>query len=100
MARYGPSLLRRALLVFLGTFSVSYALYDIKDDLLHLASRGASDAEALARVTYIPALVWGLGWGILSLAVVALTLRRILASGPPVETVSPTNAEATGPTQW
>jgi len=100
VARYGPSLLRRALLVFLGTFSVSYALYDIKDDLLHLASRGASDAEALARVTYIPALVWGLGWGILSLALVALTLRRILASGPPVETVSPTNAEATGPTQW
>src|SRR5438445_8136633 len=100
VACYGPSLLRRALLVFLGTFSVSYALYDIKDDLLHLASRGASDAEALARVTYIPALVWGLGWGILSLALVVLTLRRILASGPPVETVSPTNAEATGPTQW
>src|SRR2546430_7513321 len=90
VARYGPSLLRRALLVFLGTFSVSYALYDIKDDLLHLASRGASDAQALASVTYIPALVWGLGWGILSLALVALTLRRILASGPPVETVSPT----------
>jgi len=81
-ARFGPPLLRRGLLVFLGTFSVSYALYDIEDDLLHFTSRGASDAQALAQATYIPALVWGLGWGILSLALVALTLRQILAAGP------------------
>jgi peptidase M50B-like protein len=84
-ARYGPSLLRRALLVFLATFSVSYALYDIKDDLLHLASRGPSDAAELAHATFIPVVVWGAGWGLLSVAFVALTLRHILASGPPVE---------------
>jgi hypothetical protein len=87
VARYGPSLLRRALLVFLATFSVSYALYDIKDDLLHFGSRGPSDAEALARVTFIPAMVWGIGWGLLSLGIVALTLRHILASGPPADLV-------------
>jgi Peptidase M50B-like len=84
-ARYGPSLLRRALLVFLGTFSVSYALYDIKDDLLHFASRGPSDADALARITFIPAVVWGVGWGLLSLGLVALTLRHLLSAGPPVQ---------------
>jgi hypothetical protein len=100
IARYGPSLLRRALLVFLGTFSVSYALYDIKDDLLHLASRGPSDAEALARVTFIPAIVWGVGWGLLSLGVVALTLRHILASGPPLDAVPGESAGVEGPTQW
>ena len=88
-ARYGPSLLRRALLVFLGTFSVSYALYDIKDDLLHFASRGPSDADALARITFIPAVVWGVGWGLLSLGLVALTLRHILAAGPPVQESPP-----------
>jgi hypothetical protein len=81
-ARYAPATVRRALIVFLATFSVSYALYDIKDDLLHLASRGPSDAEALAQATYIPALAWGLGWGLLSLVLVFLTLRHILSSGP------------------
>jgi len=84
IGRFGPALLRRALLVFLATFSVSYALYDIKDDLLHLASRGPSDAETLAQATFVPAVVWGLGWGVLSLALVALTLRRIFATGPVV----------------
>src|SRR6266849_171052 len=113
VARYGPSLLRRALLVFLATFSVSYALYDIKDDLLHLASRGPSDAAALARLTFIPAVVWGAGWGLLSLGLVALTLRHILASGPPdalptepsgasahPKSAAPPNTAATGPTEW
>jgi Peptidase M50B-like len=100
VARYGPSLVRRALLVFLGTFSVSYALYDIKDDLLHLASRGSSDADALARATFIPALVWGVGWGLLSLALVGLTLRHILSSGPPVERAAPANPAAAGPPEW
>ena len=78
VARFGPVLLRRGLLVFLATFSVSYALYDIKDDLLHFASRGPSDAEALAHATFIPAIVWGLGWAVVSLALVALTLRHVL----------------------
>ncbi|HYR19283.1 MAG TPA: M50 family metallopeptidase [Myxococcales bacterium] len=114
VARYGPSLLRRALLVFLATFSVSYALYDIKDDLLHLASRGPSDASALARVTFIPAIVWGVGWGLLSLGLVALTLRHILAWGPPggalaaetsgasehSDSAPPPEPAATGPTEW
>jgi Peptidase M50B-like len=83
-ARFAPALLRRALLVFVGTFSVSYALYDIRDDLLHFAARpgGESDADALARVTFIPAVVWGAAWAVLSLVVVALTLRRILSAGP------------------
>jgi len=92
VARYGPSLLRRGLLVFLATFSVSYALYDIEDDLLHLASRGRSDADVLAQATLIPAVVWGIGWGLFSLALVALTLRHILASGPAVEELAPVDA--------
>jgi hypothetical protein len=78
LARFGFDWLRRAVLVFLGSFSVCYALYDIRDDLLHLQSSGQSDADALARLTFIPAIVWGVAWGALSIVLVALTLRRVL----------------------
>src|SRR2546421_492051 len=94
IGRFGPALLRRALLVFLATFSVSYALYDIKDDLLHLASRGPSDAEALAQATFVPAVVWGIGWGVFSLALVALTLRWIFAAGPVVPSLRTQTSES------
>lgn len=80
LARFGPALLRRGVLVFLAAFSCCYALYDIRDDLLHLHSSGASDADALARATYIPAIVWGVGWALLSLVLLAVTLRRILVA--------------------
>jgi Peptidase M50B-like len=82
-ARLGPARLRRLVLAFLASFSVLYALFDIEDDLLHFQSRGLgqSDADALAYVTHVPALVWGLGWGALSLVLVALTLTGIFAGG-------------------
>ena len=81
LARFGAPLLRRGVLVFLAAFSCSYALYDIRDDLLHLAGSGISDADALAQATFIPAIVWAVAWGALSLLLVALTLRKILISG-------------------
>jgi hypothetical protein len=82
LARFGPAFLRRAVLLFLAAFSCCYALYDIRDDLLHLSGGpGGSDADALARVTLVPAIVWGVLWGALSLLLVALTLRRVLAGG-------------------
>ncbi|HWE24637.1 MAG TPA: M50 family metallopeptidase [Myxococcales bacterium] len=99
IARAGPVLLRRGLLVFLATFSVSYALYDIKDDLLHFTSRGPSDAEALAHATFIPAVVWGIGWGAVSLALVALTLRHVVASGRAVRSLG-TEPLASGPPDY
>ncbi|MGZ3632699.1 MAG: M50 family metallopeptidase, partial [Candidatus Limnocylindrales bacterium] len=81
LARYGAGWLRRGVLVFLAAFSSCYALYDIRDDLLHLSSwSGGTDADALARATYIPAIVWGVLWGALSLGMVLLTLRRVLVS--------------------
>ncbi|HET9751658.1 MAG TPA: M50 family metallopeptidase [Myxococcales bacterium] len=80
LARFGPGLLRRAVLIFLAAFSCCYALYDIRDDLLHLGGgTGGSDADVLARVTLVPAIVWGILWGALSLLLVALTLRHVLA---------------------
>ena len=84
LARFGSSWLRRGVLVFLAAFSCCYALYDIRDDLLHLTSwSGGTDADALARATFIPAIVWGAAWGALSVALVLVTLRRILVSAQP-----------------
>lgn len=81
VARYGAAFLRRGVLVFLAAFSSCYALYDIRDDLLHLGSwSGATDADALARVTLVPAIVWGIGWAALSVVLVLLTIRHILVS--------------------
>ena len=81
-ARFAPALARRGLLVFLATFSALYAIFDIKDDLLRLGPPIGSDADALAQITSIPAIVWGLGWGILSLALLLVTLRSVLAIQP------------------
>ena len=89
VARFGPSLLRRGLLVFLGTFSVAYALYDIRDDLLHFGSGVQSDADALARATLVPAIVWGVAWGLVSIVLVALTLRFVLSGRAPSSRASP-----------
>ena len=87
LARYGAAWVRRAVLVFLAAFSCCYALYDIRDDLLHLRSwSGGTDADALARLTFIPAIVWGLGWAALSVGLLLWTLRQILVSTPQVRT--------------
>ncbi len=84
LARFGAPWLRRAVLMFLAAFSCCYSLYDIRDDLLHLTSwSGGTDADALARATFIPAIVWGVAWGALSIGLVLLTLRRILVSAQP-----------------
>jgi hypothetical protein len=84
LGRWGPLPLRRGLLAFLASFSLLYAFFDIQDDLLHLAPRSGSDAEAMAQATFIPAIVWGTAWGLVSLALLALTLRlSVVRSGAP-----------------
>jgi hypothetical protein len=72
-----PATVRRSVLAFLASFSVLYALFDIKDDLLHFGGRGGgqSDADALANATFIPAIVWGVAWGALSLLLVVFALK-------------------------
>jgi hypothetical protein len=92
-ARWAPPMLRRGLLVFLATFSALYALFDIKDDLLHLGPARGSDADALAQITFVPAIAWGVGWGLLSLLLLAVTLRAIVRAK--AKAVSPAAASGT-----
>ena len=98
-ARFAPVLLRRGLLVFTATFSALYAIFDIKDDLLHFGPAVGSDADSLAQITYVPAIVWGIGWGLLSLLILALTLRAVLGKAGDDRRASGFRLPATGQKQ-
>lgn len=72
----------------IGIGSVTYAIYDTFVDtillqlnsrlgLFHVGSIPATDAAALAKLTHIPAIIWGVLWLVISvLAVYAAVLRK------------------------
>lgn len=65
------------LMQYLGAMSCLYALVDVKEDLLTFEDR-LTDASILAVMTGIPAIVWGVLWSAISLAVFFLVLRAAL----------------------
>jgi len=69
-----------AVLSVLGVTSAVYALLDIRSDIL-LQPGAPSDAAMLAQLTGIPAIIWGLLWGVIALAACTLMLRRMWRSG-------------------
>ena len=93
LAAKAPDWLRRGALVFVGAFSCLYALFDIRDDLLRVGPSIGSDADALAALTHIPALVWGVVWGLFGAGAMALALRaallRVPVAGPAEAGASP-----------
>lgn len=71
---------------FVGVSSCLYAVFDIRDDLLHWGgSSGAvfvggaqkSDAEALSEIIPLPAILWGAMWGLISLAAIFWVMSRL-----------------------
>jgi hypothetical protein len=64
------------LLATLGATSALYAVWDVLSDVV-LRHSGQSDAAALARLTGVPAVAWGVLWVALSVAVLASVLRRL-----------------------
>jgi hypothetical protein len=64
------------LLAAIGSMSMLYALADIASDVI-LRHSGMSDAAALARLTHVPAVAWGVLWIGLSLAVLFSVVRRL-----------------------
>ena len=64
------------LLAAIGIMSCLYAVWDIASDVL-LRSVAGSDASALAGLTGVPALVWGVLWIVASLWVLAAVLRKL-----------------------
>ncbi len=71
-ARYLPANLVGALNLFLATFTALYAAMDLKDDLWNGAVRAQSDAQLLANVTVVPAIIWAFFWTVLSLVILVV----------------------------
>ena len=79
-AKFLPKAAVTGLNLFIATFTTMYAVLDLKDDLWNSAVRAQSDAQLLADITPVPALVWATIWTALSLLIVGfgamLSLRR------------------------
>lgn len=71
-ARWLPLELVGGLNLFIATFTALYAAMDLKDDLWTREVRAMSDAQLLANVTIVPAIVWALAWTLLSVGILAL----------------------------
>jgi len=67
------------ILKFLGLTSCLYVVLDIKSDLidrgLFYAPGSVSDAQTLANLTGIPALIWGIAWFLIAIAALCIFLR-------------------------
>jgi hypothetical protein len=74
-ARKLPEPVSDAILKVLGAVSCLYAVWDIASDVL-LRDVPGSDASALARLTGVPASLWGLLWIGLALTVTAVTFWK------------------------
>ncbi len=76
VATKAPPTASEILLAAIGSMSVLYAIADIASDVI-LRHSGASDASALARLTGLPAVAWGVLWIVASLATLGAVLRRL-----------------------
>jgi len=75
-----PNPVKVYIIRFIATVSCTYALFDIRDDVLRFggAQRAGSDAHALQKITHIPYYIWGIIWVIISIVVLYLILRGIM----------------------
>jgi hypothetical protein len=64
------------LLAAIGATSALYAVWDVASDVLFRHSN-ESDAAALAQLTGVPAIVWGVLWIGLSLAALGYVIKRL-----------------------
>ncbi len=74
-ARLQPAV-SEMLLAAVGVMSCLYAVWDIASDVL-LRSVPISDAAALANLTGIPGIIWGLLWLLASVWVIVAVLHRL-----------------------
>jgi hypothetical protein len=80
IAAWLPGDVSDALLRVLGSVSALYAVWDIASDAL-LRSVPGSDAHALAELTGLPAVLWGLVWMAASLGLLGFVLRATTRPG-------------------
>jgi len=72
------------ILKFLGLTSCLYVVLDIKSDLIDRAffslPGSVSDAQTLAHLTGIPALVWGIAWFLIAIGALLVFLRAAIVT--------------------
>lgn len=71
-ARFLPPQVVGVVNLFIASFTALYAAMDLKDDLWNGAVRARSDAQLLADITPIPAIVWATIWTLLAVALLAM----------------------------
>jgi hypothetical protein len=71
-----PAGASEVLLAAIGAMSALYAVADVASDVIRRHS-AQSDAAALARLTGVPAAVWGVAWILVSIAVLVALARRL-----------------------
>ncbi len=71
-ARFLPAQVVGVVNLFIASFTALYAAMDLKDDLWNGAVRSHSDAQLLADITPIPAIVWAALWTLVSMALLSL----------------------------
>lgn len=76
--------------LFIASFTSVYAVFDLKDDLWRSSVRGMTDAQLLADVTLVPAVVWAALWSLASVAIVAMGAWYAVRGG--TETRAPSAA--------
>jgi hypothetical protein len=81
-AKFLPAPAVGAFNLFIATFTALYAAMDLKDDLWNSQVRAMSDAQLLANVTVVPAIVWAFGWTLLSLAILSWGVWLALQDSP------------------
>ena len=69
------------LVLFIGSFSGLYALFDLRDDLWNSATRAHSDAALLANLTGVPSVVWAALWTLVGVVLVVLATASALRGG-------------------
>jgi hypothetical protein len=82
-AKWLPTSVVGGLNLFLASFTSLYSIMDLKDDLWNGAVRAQSDAQLLANVTVVPAVVWALLWTVLSLLILAFGARVAMTERTP-----------------
>lgn len=78
IAAKAPKTAVELVVLYLATVSALYAVIDIKEDLLHPSVHRVTDATMLADRTWIPAIVWGVLFALLALAILGTALHRAI----------------------
>ncbi len=71
-ARFLPEQVVGVVNLFIASFTALYAAMDLKDDLWNGAVRSRSDAQLLADITLVPAVVWAALWTLMAAALLGL----------------------------